>query len=146
MNTFAAGTVNFVGRLCLTSIFLSSVFMQKIPKFGSTVDTMQQEGVPLPNLMLVGAIVFLLAGGFMVLLGYKARWGALLLLIFLILAAYFFHDFWTMSDPQERMNQMQHFMKNFALMGAMLILIACGSGTGSLDHFLARRKSPVRVE
>ena len=53
----------------------------------------------------------------------KARLGATLLLVFLLLATYYFHDFWTYSGA-EKQNQMIQFMKNLALMGAMLIVIA----------------------
>ena len=44
------------------------------------------------------------------------------------LVTYFFHDFWTLSDPQARQEQMIQFMKNLGLMGAMLIVIANGTG------------------
>ena len=50
------------------------------------------------------------------------------------LATYFFHDFWTLSDPQARQEQMIQFMKNLGLMGAMLIVIANGTGPMSLDR------------
>ena len=55
---------------------------------------MAAEGVPAPQFMLAGAIVFLIAGSLSVILGYKARIGAALLLVFLVLATYYFHDFW----------------------------------------------------
>jgi putative oxidoreductase len=81
----------------------------------------------------LGAIAFLLAGGISILIGYKARVGAALLLLFLVLASYWFHDFWTFEDPQQQQMQMISFMKNLSLMGAMLIIIARGSGPFSLD-------------
>jgi putative oxidoreductase len=143
MNPTVAGVVNVVGRVLLTAIFLMSTFGQKIPKFQETVAQMEAQGMPIPNLMLVGAIVFLVTGGLMVLLGFKTRVGAALLLTFLILATYFFHDFWTMTDPKQKETEMINFMKNSALMGAMLILIARGSGPWSLDnHFAAKREKP----
>jgi putative oxidoreductase len=54
--------------------------------------------------------------------------------IFLALATYFFHDFWTLGDPQARQEQVIHFMKNLGLMGAMLLIIANGTGPMSLDR------------
>ena len=95
---------------------------------------MDKEGVPAPQIMLVGAIVFLIAGSLSVVLGYKARIGATLLLIFLVLATYYFHDFWTVTDPQVKQEQMIQFMKNLGLMGAMLLIIANGTGPMSLDE------------
>jgi len=47
----------------------------------------------------------------------KTRIGAGLLFVFLVLATYFFHDFWTIEDAQAQQGQMIHFMKNLALMG-----------------------------
>jgi putative oxidoreductase len=139
VNSIAAGIVNVVGRVLLTGIFLMSAFANKIPNFEQTVSTMKAEGVPIPNIMLAGAIAFLVAGGLMVLLGFRTRVGATLLLIFLILATYYFHDFWTMSGS-EKQTEMINFMKNSSLMGAMLILISRGSGPWSLDYFFAKKK------
>ena len=59
--------------------------------------------------------------------------GAALLLIFLALATYYFHDFWTFEDAQERGRQVIQFLKNLALMGAMLIVMGRGAGAPSLD-------------
>ena len=108
--------VNVIGRLFLVLIFLMSGIGNKIPNFSGTVQYMASEGVPFPALLLVGAIVFLIAGGLSILIGYKARIGAALLLVFLILANYWFHDFWTFEDAQARQMQMISFMKNLALM------------------------------
>jgi len=104
----------------------------KIPQLSDVAGFMAAEGVPLPRLMLAGTIVFLIAGSLSIILGYKARLGAALLLVFLILATWFFHDFWTFSG-QERQMQMIHFMKNLALIGTMIFLMANGSGPCSLD-------------
>jgi putative oxidoreductase len=50
-----------------------------------------------------------------------------------VLATYYFHDFWTLSDPQARQEQTIQFMKNLGLMGAMLLIIANGTGPMSVD-------------
>ena len=80
----------------------------------------------------MGAIAFLILGSLLVILGYKARFGALLLLIFLGLATYYFHDFWTFEGEAQQ-GEMIQFMKNLGLGGAMLYIIANGSGHWSLD-------------
>ena len=87
----------------------------------------------MPQVMLFGGIVFLIAGSLSVIAGYKAKIGAGLLLVFLVLATYFFHDFWSFEDAAEKQQQMIQFMKNLALMGAMVHLIANGPGPMSLD-------------
>jgi putative oxidoreductase len=103
------------------------------PNFQAVAGFMAKEGVPAPQVMLAGAIVFLIAGSLSVILGYQARIGAALLLVFLVLATYYFHDFWTLADPQAKQEQMIQFMKNLGLMGAMLLVIANGTGPMSLD-------------
>jgi putative oxidoreductase len=127
------GIVAVLGRVMLCTIFLLSAVGNKIPHFRDVAGIMAKEGVPAPQVMLVGAIVFLIAGSLSVILGYKARIGAALLLAFLVLATYYFHDFWTVSDPQAKQEQMIQFMKNLGLIGAMLLVIANGTGPLSLD-------------
>ena len=127
------GIITVVGRVMLSLIFLMSAAGNKIPNFTEVAGYMSSEGVPAARLMLVGAIAFLIVGSFSVIVGCKARIGASLLLIFLILATYFFHDFWTIEDATAQQEQMIQFMKNLALMGAMLLVIANGAGPISLD-------------
>ena len=124
---------SLAGRVMIATIFLLSAVGNKIPKFNDVAGYMSSEGVPFPQVMLAGAIVFLVVGSLSVIVGYKARVGATLLLVFLILATYFFHDFWTFEDAQARQEQMIQFMKNLSLMGTMLFLIANGAGTLSVD-------------
>lgn len=124
--------VSILARLMLVAIFLMSAVGNKIPNFQSVSGYMASAGIPLPDIMLVGAIVFMIAGSVSLILGYRARLGALLLLVFLALATYFFHDFWNkQGDEQEQ--QMIQFLKNLSMMGAMLFVIANGAGAGSLD-------------
>lgn len=133
MNKLGGDIVSLVGRVMIAGIFLASALGSKIPQFSQVTQYMASEGVPAPNVMLAGAIAFLIAGGVSVVLGYKTQVGAALLLVFLALATYFFHDFWTF-EGQERQMQMIQFMKNASLMGTMLLLIANGPGRMSLDE------------
>ena len=126
------GVMSVIGRLMLVTVFLMSALGNKIPMFSSVVQYMQSEGVPAPQIMLAGAIVFLIAGSLSVLLGFKARIGAGLLLVFLVLATYFFHDFWNF-EGQEQTNQMIQFMNNLSMAGAMLLIMANGPGSFSID-------------
>ena len=74
-------------------------------------------GVLISGLMLV-------IGGITIILGYYADLGALLLAIFLVLAAVVFHNFWKETDATAKQNEMLGFMKDMALAGAALILFA----------------------
>lgn len=125
--------VSILGRAMLVAIFLFSALGNKIPNFEGVAGYMAKEGVPQPKLLLIGAITFLLAGGVSVLLGYKARFGSVLLLMFLALATYYFHDFWN-APPEAKQQEMIQFMKNAALAGAMLMIFANGPGAGSIDN------------
>ena len=138
------GLINLVGRIMLSAIFLMSAVGNKIPQFNDVAGYMGSEGVPAPQFMLAGAIAFLIAGSVSLILGFKARIGATLLLIFLILATYFFHDFWTLEDAAAQQEQMIQFMKNSALMGAMLMIIANGAGPMSIDA-RARKSNQTEV-
>ncbi len=128
------GVLAVLGRLMVSTIFLLSAVGNKIPNFNKVAETMGDVGIPYPKVMLVGAIIFLIAGSLSIILGYQARIGATLLLVFLVLATYFFHNFWDISDPKVKQEQMIQFLKNLGLMGAMLLLVANGPGPMSLDH------------
>lgn len=154
MQAIVQGILTVIGRLLLTLIFLLSAVGNKIPQFAAVADLMGSQGVPMPRIMLAGAIVFLLVGAASIIVGYKARLGAALLLLFLVLATYFFHDFWTWpedamwvlsTNPEVKMPvqqvEMISFMKNLALMGAMLLIIAGGPGPFSVDAKAGRRAS-----
>jgi len=127
------GLVSVAGRIALAAIFLMSTLGYKIPNFNGAAQLMASQGIPAPRLMLVGAIVFLIVGSLSLIVGYRARFGAVLILVFLVLASYYFHNFWALSDPKARQEQMIHFMKNLSMMGAMLFIIANGPGAFSLD-------------
>ena len=93
MKDWMQGGLSVVARTMMTLIFLLSAVGNKIPQFSAVAEKMELEGVPVPGLMLVGAIGFLVVGSVSVIVGLWTRVGAGLLLVFLILATYYFHDF-----------------------------------------------------
>jgi putative oxidoreductase len=130
-----------LGRLCLVAIFALSAVSNKIPNFNKVTHDMAAVGVPIPTVALASAIVFLLVGSVLIAVGYRAHFGALLLLLFLIPATYYFHAPWKAATPGEATQQLIHLLKNLGLMGAMLLIMASGPGAGSLDG----RKSRARA-
>lgn len=128
------GLLDLLGRAAFVAIFLASS-ANKILNFDDTVAYMTKEGVPEPRYLLMGAIAFLILGSLLVLFGLKTRLGALMLLTFLAAATYYFHDFWNMPEasPDKVQGEQIQFMKNLALAGATLMLVARGSGRWSLD-------------
>jgi len=121
-----------LGRILLALIFLVSG-LGKIFDWQGTAGYMASKGMPLIPFFLLGAILLELAGGLAVLLGFKARIGAVLLIVFLIPATLIFHNFWTLTG-MERQIQMVMFLKNLAIMGGLLLVVGLGPGPLSLDE------------
>jgi putative oxidoreductase len=92
---------------------------------------MASTGMPAAEFLLVGAIVLEIAGALMVLLGWHARWGALMLAAFVVPATLIFHNFWAV-DAAQYTNQVNHFMKNLSILGALVFIMGAGAGPFSL--------------
>ena len=147
MDSLATGVQGFVAllaRLMLVAIFINSALGNKIPQFKETASLMAVEGVPQPQLALFGAIALLLIGGLSVISGAWTRIGASFLLVFLVAATFFFHDFWTYAEPHEvakRDHHLIHFMKNVAIGGGLLMLVGFGAGPWSVDGWIATKEA-----
>jgi putative oxidoreductase len=114
--------------------------------------------VPNPTFALFGAIGLLLLGGLSLVIGAWTRIGAFFLLVFLCAATYFFHDFWQFVDPLQRQLQTIQFLKNVAIAGGLISLIAFGGGTWSVDGWIelkqeeaasaspAKSRSPAKMQ
>ncbi len=85
---------------------------------------------------LSGVLAFL--GGISILLGYKARWGALMLIVFLIPVTIIMHNFWTVSDPFAHEIQVIMFLKNLSMLGGAFEIFYYGAGPLSLDNLIER--------
>ena len=120
-----------VGRILLALIFIISGF-GKIMGFDATLGYIRSAGLPFAQLSAMAAIVVELGGGILLVLGWKARWAAAALFVFVLVAALYFHAFWA-SPPDQAMMQQIQFMKNLAIMGGMLYIVAYGSGPYSVD-------------
>lgn len=119
-----------IGRALFSVIFIQAV----IGHFSSgAIDAASSHGVPLATLVVPLAGVLACVGGVMVLLGYRARFGAFLLLLFLVPVTLVMHDFWNVSDAAQAATQRAHFFKNTSLAGATLLLMYYGAGPISLD-------------
>ncbi|MEO0408750.1 MAG: FAD-dependent oxidoreductase, partial [Cyanobacteria bacterium P01_A01_bin.135] len=114
-----------VGRSFLTSIFIYAG-INNLLNFSSTAEGIGAM-LPAPELALAGNILCCLLGSLSLILGFKARWGAILLILFLLPTTFIFHPFW--SDSSETIA----FLKNLSLVGALLFVFAYGAGPVSLD-------------
>jgi putative oxidoreductase len=117
-------------RICLCLIFLKAGISHLLG-YGSTVEMMAGEGLPIPEVLLIFTIAFQLLGGLSLLLGYKVTIGSILLIIFLIPATIVFHN--PVSD-------FNGFLKNIALIGGLLMTIYAGAGALSIDNMLVKKE------
>jgi putative oxidoreductase len=90
-------------------------------------------GLPLARLLVPASGVVALVGGLSVLLGYRARIGAWLIVLFLIPVTLTMHNFWSMTDPIMVQMHQAMFMKNVTMLGGALLLAYWGAGPLSLD-------------
>ena len=120
-----------VARILLAIIFIKSGW-GKIGGFEQTAGYMASKGLPMAQVLLVITILIELAAGILLVVGYKARWAALAIFLWLIPVTFVFHAFWAVPAEQVQ-NQMNHFLKNVAIMGGMLMVFALGPGGYSVD-------------
>jgi putative oxidoreductase len=126
------------GRILLALIFITSGFA-KLTGYAGTAGYMQGVGLPLVNVLLPLTILVELGGGLALAFGWKARWSAAALFLFLIPTTVIFHAYWSAPADQVMMQQI-NFWKNVSIMGGMLAVVAFGAGAWAFD------KTPARVQ
>ena len=128
--TFSQGAVVVLGRFLFVLIFLMVVpnhFAKQTIAFAAS------QGVPLASIAVPFSGVLAGAGGLSILLGYRAKLGAWLLVLFLVPVTLMMHKFWAVQDPMMAQIQMILFMKNVSMLGAALLISQFGAGPFSLD-------------
>jgi len=127
-----------IGRVALGTIFIFSGF-GKLMAWSGTAAYSASKGVP--QILLVIATALELLGGISVVTGFKARWGALALLVFLVPVTLVFHGFWGLPADQQQA-QMVEFLKNLSIGGGLLIVLGRGAGACSIDAMRMRAGAP----
>jgi putative oxidoreductase len=120
-----------IGRVLIAIFFIPSG-LGKITGFSGTVGYIASAGLPAPALGAVIAIIVEVVVAAALLVGWQARWAALIMAVFTIVAALFFHQFWAAPADQQMMQNI-HFFKNMAIAGGLLFVFAFGPGAYSLD-------------
>jgi putative oxidoreductase len=115
-----------VARVLLATLFILSGF-GKISGFEGTAGYIASKGMPLPTLMAAGAIAVELGAGLLLLVGYKARWAAMAIFLFMIPTTVIFHGFWS-APPDKAMMEQIAFLKNVSIMGGLLMVWVFGPG------------------
>ena len=121
-----------LGRTGLAAIFLWAGY-GKLVHLDGNIGYMKAFGVPAPELLIWPALLAELIGGAMLLIGLKARLAALALIAFTLPASFIFHAWWG-APADQVMNAQIHFMKNLAILGGLLTVVAHGAGRVALDR------------
>ena len=124
------GAVVVLGRFLFALIFL----MAGANHFNKqTIGYAASQGVPLASIAVPLSGVVAIAGGLSILLGYRAKIGAWLIVLFLVPVSLMMHKFWTVTDPMMAQIQMILFMKNVSMLGGALLITQFGAGPCSQD-------------
>ncbi|HXL76694.1 MAG TPA: DoxX family protein, partial [Burkholderiales bacterium] len=114
-NVSATTTYNpilpLAGRILIGLIFLVAG-VRKVMGFAGTVAYLSKLGFPAPEVMAVIALVIEIGGSLLLIVGWRTRWAAWLLVLFVVVAAFAAHRFWEITDAGQYFNQMNHFLKN----------------------------------
>jgi len=135
-----------LGRILYSAIFVMASFAHFSPQ---TIAYSAAQGVPLASIAVPLSGIMSLLGGLSLALGYRAKWGAWLLVLFLVPVTAMLHNFWAVADPMMAQMQQAMFMKNLAMLGGGFVIAYFGSGPLSLSAWLearSRRPSKQTIE
>ena len=136
MSTMIAPAYNPVlplaGRLLMATIFLVAG-IRKVLGFAGTVGYFAKLGFPAAEAFAVIAIVIELGGALALIIGWRTRWIAWLMILFVAIATAMAHRFWEFDAAQFN-NQLNHFLKNLAIIGGLLFVAGFGPGRASIDR------------
>jgi len=138
-----------LGRILVPIVFIWEA-IQKLLDIGRFAKLLADSQLPIPDAVsaylgsmpkyeaLAWALAVLeLVCGLMILLGFLARWGALVLIVFTAATVFYVHNFWSMTGDAYELNQIQA-LKNLSILGALLLIVSIGSTAHS-----AERRDPV---
>ena len=120
-----------IARVLLALMFVLAGF-SKFAGLAGTAGYIASKGLPMPMVLAVLTAIIEVVGGIALIVGFQARFAALALAVFTILASFLFHNFWAMPADQAFVNQLM-FMKNLAVAGGLLFVFSLGAGPASLD-------------
>ena len=120
-----------VGRVLLALMFILSGF-GKLADLGGTAGYIASAGLPMAGVLAVIVGLLELLGGLAVAIGFQARWAALALGLFTLLASVLFHKFWAAPADQAFVQQLM-FMKNLSVAGGLFIVAALSAGPASVE-------------
>lgn len=126
----SSGPIVLLGRILFSIVFLLS----SIDHFdGHDLTYASAAHVPAAKIVVPIAGLMILVGGLSILFGYRAKLGALLIIIFLIPVTPMMHNFWAVTDPRMHEVHEVNFLKNLSLLGAAFLITQFGAGPWSFD-------------
>jgi putative oxidoreductase len=126
--------IPLLGRTLLSFIFLSSGWGKLGEGFAPTQQYMEANGMSATAFWLTIGIILELVGGVMAILGVYARFGAVMLIAFMVPVTFIFH-----FDPGNR-TEMIAFMKNWSVVGGLILLAYYGAGQLAVDRLWRRKQ------
>jgi len=123
--------VEFFGRVFLSALFLIEG-LGKISMKENVIMYMEEHGVS--EILFVPAIILEILFPLLLIAGYRTKWVASVMALFTFTVAIIFH-----TDFSEGM-QMMLFLKDIAIAGGFMIIIAYGPSKISLDHYLKSKQ------
>jgi putative oxidoreductase len=120
----------------LGRVLYAAIFVLSAPGHftSGTIAYAASKGVPLATIAVPLSGIIAFVGGVSIIVGLKARWGAWLIVLFLVPVTLMIHNFWAVPDPQAAHMQYLHFIKNVSMLGGALLIAWFGSGPLSLDR------------
>lgn len=113
----------YLGRLLFGGFFLYSAYGH-FTRLEAMTGYAKYKGVSSPRAAVLVTGVLLLIGGISIVFNVYTTIGLLALVLFFVPVSLKMHAFWTIEDPNQKMQEGVQFRKNMALLGAVLILLA----------------------
>lgn len=133
--------LTLIGRVCISVIFILSG-IGKFMDYHSTAAYMAAQGMTMIPFFLYAAAIIEVVLGLALLVGWKTRWTALILALYLIPVTLVMHNFWAVEDAAGRTLQMINFLKNVAIFGGLLFIAGSGAGGCAIDSFCGCKPKP----
>lgn len=131
----AAGAIMLVGRILFAVYFAWVAGMSHTRNSGMYEGGAKAARFPVPGVAGWPAGLWLVVGGLSVALGIWPDVGALMIGVFVILAAAWFHRFWQVQDPNQKRMQQQLFWRNAIALGAVLMIFGAFAALGPALRF-----------
>jgi putative oxidoreductase len=133
--------IPLIGRIFFSLIFLMTAFSHFS---GESIAYAASQNVPLASVLVPASGILAILGGISIVLGYKAKLGAWLIVLFLIPVTIMMHNFWAIKEPMMKQMQMSMFMKNLSMLGGALLITYFGAGPMSIDD--ARKQDGIKTK